>query len=222
MTEQDLAREAAADAAARTDAAGLMADNTGIDARALEVLFTRARSHNRWTTRPVEDATLRRVLEIAAFGPTSTNQQPMRVIFVRSEAGKQRLLPMLAPPNRPKVTAAPLVAILGYDLRFFEKLPALFPHRPEAADGFRANETAARISAFRNGTLQGAYFMMAARAVGLDIGALSGFDNAAVDAEFFAGTGICSNFLCCLGHGDAGGIFRRLPRLGFDDMASFA
>ncbi|RDE07826.1 malonic semialdehyde reductase [Pelagibacterium lacus] len=200
----------------------MRSDNQGVDERCRQVLFTRARSHNRWTDHPVEEDVLRRIYEIAIWGPTSTNQQPARIIFVRSPAARERLLPAVTESNRPKIMQAPVTAIFGYDLRFFEKLPALFPHRPEAAQDFMVDGVHAERSAFRNATLQAAYFMLAARAVGLDIGPLSGFDHDAVDTTFFAGTTVRSNFLCCLGYADSEGIYRRLPRLTFDEAASFA
>lgn len=222
MTEQASLRNYRLDQAARSDAARLRSDNEGIGERSRQVLFTRARSHNRWTDRPVGEDLLRKIYEIASWGPTSTNQQPARIIFVRSPEGREKLLPAVTESNRPKILEAPVTAIFGYDLHFFEKLPVLFPHRPEAARDFTVDSTHAERSAFRNGTLQAAYFMLAARAVGLDIGPLSGFDHDAVDTVFFAGTTVRSNFLCCLGYADSEGIYRRLPRLTFDEVASFA
>jgi 3-hydroxypropanoate dehydrogenase len=152
------------------------------------------------------------------MGPTSMNQQPMRVVFVRSSDAKDRLEPALFEANRPKMRAAPVTAIIAFDLNFWEVLPKLFPPNPAAQDIFKNNATAAQVNAFRNGTLQGAYFMLAARAVGLDVGAMSGFDNAKVDEEFFHGTSIKSNFLVNLGYADTSKIFRRLPRMEFDEV----
>lgn len=222
MTAQASSTDFELDQAARADAALLRSDNEGVDERCRQLLFTRARSHNRWTDRPVGDEVLRRIWDIASWGPTSTNQQPARIVFIRSGEARERLLPAVTAPNRPKILQAPVTAIVGYDLRFFEKLSVLFPHRPEAAQDFMIDGVHAERSAFRNGTLQGAYFMLAARAVGLDIGPLSGFDHDAVDTAFFAGTTVRSNFLCCLGYADSEGVYRRLPRLTFDDVASFA
>lgn len=214
MTDPTLAADDAARAAAATfQARGLTADET-----TLALLFTEARTHYGWQDRSVADETLRALYEIAKMGPTSMNQQPMRVLFVRSEEAKDRLEPALMEGNRPKMRTAPVTAILAYDLNFWEELPRLFPPNPSAADIFRNNATATQVNAFRNGTLQGAYFMLAARAVGLDIGAMSGFDNAKVDEEFFHGTSLKSNFLVNLGYADTAKIFRRLPRMAFDEV----
>jgi 3-hydroxypropanoate dehydrogenase len=146
------------------------------------------------------------------------NQQPMRVVFVRSAEAKDRLEPALIEGNRAKMRTAPVTAILAYDLNFWEELPRLFPPNPSARDIFRNNATAAQVNAFRNGTLQGAYVMLAARAVGLDVGAMSGFDNKKVDEEFFHGTSLKSNFLVNLGYADTDRIFRRLPRFEYADV----
>ena len=205
--------EAARDAAAAFQAKGLRADPATLD-----LLFTEARTHYGWQDRDVSEDTLKELFEIAKMGPTSMNQQPMRAIFVRSEEAKNRLDPCLNPPNRPKMQAAPVTAILAYDLNFWEELPNVFPPNPNAQDIFKNNATAAQVNAFRNSTLQGAYFMLAARAVGLDIGAMSGFDNAKVDEEFFHGTTLKSNFLVNLGYADTSKIFRRLPRLSYDQV----
>ena len=190
-----------------------------IDAAALEALFTAARSHNGWLDQPVSDDELRRVYELARMGPTALNAQPMRVVFVRSPEARERLKPALAAANVDKVAAAPACAIIAYDLEFQRNLPRTFPHRPEIKDGFEGDANLAKRQVFsmRNGSLQGAYLMMAARAVGLDVGPMSGFDNAKVDAEFFAGTSWRSNFLCALGHGDATKVYERLPRLPFEE-----
>lgn len=214
MTDSDLqADEAARDAAKSFQSLALTADDA-----TLKLLFTEARTHYGWQDRDVTDETLRDLYEIAKMGPTSMNQQPMRVIFVRSEAAKDRLEPALMPPNVPKMRTAPVTAIIAHDLNFYEELPRLFPPNPAAKDIFEGNATAAQINAFRNGTLQGAYFMLAARAVGLDVGAMSGFDNAKVDEEFFHGTSLKSNFLVNLGFADTSKIFRRLPRLAYDEV----
>jgi 3-hydroxypropanoate dehydrogenase len=214
MTDPTLAADEAARAAARAfQSQSLTADET-----TLRLLFTEARTHYGWQDRDVSEDTLRSLFAIAKMGPTSMNQQPMRVVFVRSSDAKDRLEPALFEANRPKMRAAPVTAIIAFDLNFWEVLPKLFPPNPAAQDIFKNNATAAQVNAFRNGTLQGAYFMLAARAVGLDVGAMSGFDNAKVDEEFFHGTSIKSNFLVNLGYADTSKIFRRLPRMGFDEV----
>ncbi len=208
----------AADDAARTAAKALQDRALTADEATLQLLFHQARTHYGWQDRDVSDDSLRALYEIAKMGPTSMNQQPMRVLFIRSEDAKDRLEPCLFEGNRPKMRTAPVTAIVAYDLNFWEELPKLFPPNPEASDIFRNNATAAQVNAFRNGTLQGAYFMLAARAVGLDVGAMTGFDNAKVDEEFFHGTSIKSNFLVNLGYADTSKIFRRLPRLGYESV----
>ncbi|MEM8811790.1 MAG: malonic semialdehyde reductase [Pseudomonadota bacterium] len=214
MTDTDLAAdEAAREAAKAMQVQGLKADTT-----TLELLFTEARTHYGWQDRDVPEETLRELYDIAKMGPTSMNQQPMRVVFIRTKEAKDRLEPALMEGNRPKMRSAPTTALIAYDLNFWEELPRLFPPNPAAQDIFRANATAAQVNAFRNGTLQGAYFMLAARAVGLDVGAMSGFDNKKVDEEFFHGTSIKSNFLVNLGYADTSKIFRRLPRFDFNDV----
>lgn len=184
----------------------------------LRLLFGEARTHYGWQDRDVDDTLMRELYEIAKMGPTSMNQQPMRVLFVKTEEAKKRLAPSLMPANRSKMEAAPVTAILAYDQNFWEELPRVFPPNPDAQDLFRNNSTAAQVNAFRNSTLQGAYFMIAARAVGLDVGAMSGFDNAKLDEEFFHGTSLKSNFLVNLGYADTSKIFRRLPRLGYEEV----
>ncbi len=182
---------------------------------ALDQVFRAARSHSRWRDEPVSDVLLQAVYDLAKMGPTSANCQPMRVVFVKSDEAKQRLKPHLSAGNVDKTMAAPATAIVAYDLDFAEKLPELFPHtdaRAWFADPKKAGETA-----FRNGSLQGAYLMLAARALGLDCGPMSGFDNAGVDAAFFAGTNVKSNFLCNLGYGEAAALHPRHPRPAFDE-----
>jgi 3-hydroxypropanoate dehydrogenase len=192
-----------------------------IDQAALDQLLLQARTQNGWLARPVSDDQLRELYAIMRMGPTSANSCPARVLFLRTSEAKARLLPALSPGNLDKTKAAPVTAIIGYDTRFYEWLPRkLFSHRPEMADNYAKNPTLAQITAFRNGTLQGAYFMLAARAVGLDVGGMSGFDNAKVDAEFFPDGRIKSNFLCNLGHGDPSKIMPRLPRLDFDEACT--
>jgi len=208
----------AADEAARAHARAFQAKGLTADQSTLDLLFCEARTHYGWQDRDVSEDSLRDLFEIAKMGPTSMNQQPMRVVFVRTAAAKDRLEPALFEANRPKMRDAPVTAILAYDLNFWEALPKLFPPNPDAQDIFKNNATAAQVNAFRNGTLQGAYFMLAARAVGLDVGAMSGFDNAKVDEEFFHGTSLKSNFLVNLGYADTSRIFRRLPRFDFDEV----
>jgi 3-hydroxypropanoate dehydrogenase len=187
-----------------------------LDAAALDQLFRTARSHNGWLPKPVTDDELRAVYELMKWAPTSANSSPARIVFVRSRQGKERLRPALSPGNLEKTMAAPATAIIGHDLEFFEKLPQLFPHA-DARSWYVGKPALVETTAFRNGSLQGAYLILAARALGLDCGPMSGFDNARVDAEFFAGTAIRSNFLCNLGHGDPAKLFARSPRLAFDD-----
>ena len=213
-----IAPKLAADEAARTAAKAFQSQSLTADETTLMPLFTEARTHYGWQDRDVGEDTLRSLYEIAKMGPTSMNQQPMRLVFVRSSDAKDRLEPALLEGNRPKMRAAPVTAIIAHDLNFWEELPKLFPPNPGAQDIFKNSATAAQVNAFRNGTLQGAYFMLAARAVGLDVGAMSGFDNAKVDDEFFHGTSIKSNFLVNLGYADTSKIFRRLPRMDYDEV----
>lgn len=192
-----------------------------LDTQALETLFLQARTHNDWLDRPVENALLQRIWNLARMGPTSANCSPMRIVFVQSRAAKARLLPALMEGNRAKTEAAPVTAIFGNDSRFFDLLPKLFPHT-DARSWFAGpeKESVAALTAFRNGTLQAAYFMLAARALGLDCGPMSGFDNAMVDREFFPEGRIKSNFICNLGYGDPSRLFPRSPRLAFEEACS--
>ena len=203
---------------ARRSAKSMQDEALSADRDTLRLLLTEARTHYGWQEKPVSSETLRDLYDIAKMGPTSMNQQPLRVVFVQSQEAKDRLEPCLLPGNKAKMQSAPATAILAYDLNFWEELPRLFPPNPDASDLFRNNSTAAQVNAFRNSTLQGAYFMIAARAVGLDVGAMSGFDNAKVDEEFFHGTSIKSNFLCNLGYADTSKLFRRLPRFEYDEV----
>ncbi len=189
---------------------------TALDAAALDTLFREARSYNRWAPDPVSDETLHALYELLKFGPTATNSTPARFVFVRGAEAKAKLLACVSPGNVVKVEQAPVTAIIGMDEKFYEKLPILFPQKPGAADLFR-NSPHAHTTMMRNATLQGAYLILAARALGLDCGPMSGFDNAKVDAAFFAGTSIKSNFLCALGTGTTEQLFARLPRLPFDE-----
>jgi 3-hydroxypropanoate dehydrogenase len=183
----------------------------------LDLIFRKARTHSVWLDKPVDDALLKQVYELARMGPTSANMCPMRIIFVRSKEAKERLKPALDKGNVDKTMKAPVTAIIGMDVHFYEKLPQLFPHADAKAWFKDLPENVLEYTALRNGSLQGAYFMLAARALGLDCGPMSGFDNAKVDAAFFAGTTIKSNFLCNLGHGDASKLHPRSPRLSFDE-----
>jgi 3-hydroxypropanoate dehydrogenase len=190
-----------------------------ISDEALDTILRTARSQNRWLDKPVSATLLMAVYDLMRFGPTSANCSPARIVFVVSPEAKRRLRPHLAPNNIEKTMTAPAVAILGYDLDFPRFMPRLFPHNPGAKDWF--NEPAHRqTTAFRNGSLQGGYLIIAARALGLDCGPMSGFDNDGVDREFFAGTSVKSNFICGLGYGDPSGLFARNPRLDFDEACS--
>jgi 3-hydroxypropanoate dehydrogenase len=184
----------------------------------LKQIFLDARTHNKWLDRPVSDEALRQLVDILKMGPTSANQSPARILFVKSAEAKKRLEPFLSEGNRAKTMSAPVCAIIGYDLDFHEHLPKLFPHT-DARSWFVGQDKKIEISAFRNGTLQGAYLIIAARALGLDTGPMSGFDNDGVDREFFSGTRIKSNFLCSIGYGDPSALFPRSPRFSFDEMA---
>jgi 3-hydroxypropanoate dehydrogenase len=192
-----------------------------IDQPALATLFTDARTHNAWLAKSVPDSLLREVVELMRWAPTSANCSPARFVFVKSPEAKARLRPLLMEGNVEKTMAAPVTAIIGHDLEFYEHLPMLFPHA-DAKSWFVGKDQFIKTSAFRNGTLQGAYFILAARALGLDCGPMSGFDNAGVDAAFFSGTQIQSNFLVNLGYGDPAGLFPRSPRFSFDDIARIA
>lgn len=185
---------------------------------ALNQLFAEARTHNKWQDRDVPDALLRELVELMKMGPTAANSSPARLVFVKSQAGKERLKPFLSAGNLAKTMAAPVTAIIGHDMAFYEHLPRLFPHT-DARSWFVGKPESIAATAFRNSSLQGAYLIVAARALGLDAGPMSGFDAAGVDKEFFAGTEIRSNFICSLGYGDPAGLFPRLPRFDFDDMA---
>lgn len=196
--------------------------NTPLSQTAFDQLFLEAHTLNAWQDKPVADELLHRLYDNLRMAPTSMNCSPARIVFVKSKAAKERLDQALMEGNRAKTMSAPVTAIIGYDTRFFEQLPKLFPSNPNARGMFENNAALADITAFRNGTLQGAYLMLAARALGLDCGPMSGFDNAKVDELFFAGTGVRSNFLCNLGYGDAKGFYPRAPRLGFAEACSIA
>ncbi|NIJ42192.1 nitroreductase [Parvibaculum indicum] len=184
---------------------------------ALDLIFREARTHNAWQDKPVTDEQLKEIYDLFKWGPTSANMSPARLIFVKSAEEKERLLPALMEGNREKTRQAPVTAIIGYDVKFYERLPELFPHAPDAKTWFNWSDEWAEMNAFRNGSLQGAYFMIAARALGLDCGPMSGFDMDAVNELYFKGTNVKVNFICNIGHGDPAGLFERSPRLPFDD-----
>ena len=183
----------------------------------LNQIFREARTHNAWLDKPVDDAVLKHAYDLAKMGPTSANMSPMRVVFVKSKEGKQRLKPALDAGNLEKTMAAPATAIIAMDLHFFEHLPKLFPHADAKVWFKDLPENVLEYIALRNSSLQGGYLIMAARSLGLDCGPMSGFNNAKVDAEFFAGTTIKSNFLCNLGYGDPAKLYPRSPRLSFEE-----
>ena len=195
-----------------------------LDHPALDKLFRNARSHNGWLPKPVSDGQLREIYELMKWGPTSSNSQPVRIIFVRTAEGKEKLKPALSAGNTAKTMEAPVTAIIAYDSQFYEHLPRTFPHNPAAVGWFSGEDKkdVAQATAFRNGTLQGAYLMIAARALGLDCGGMSGFNNALVDQAFFPDGRFKSNFLCNIGYGDHAKLFTRNPRLSFEDVCSFA
>jgi 3-hydroxypropanoate dehydrogenase len=190
-----------------------------LDDAALDRIFRSARSFNGYLDKDVSDAQLEAIWELMKFGPTSANCLPARIVWVKSDAAKARLIPCLIESNVEKVRQAPVTAIIGMDPEFYENLPELFPHT-DARSWFAGNDALAETTAFRNSSLQGAYLIVAARALGIDTGPMSGFDNAVVDAAFFAGTKVKSNFLCTLGYGDPASIFGRSPRPGFERFNS--
>ncbi len=187
-----------------------------LDQPALAELFTDARTHNQWTPEPVSDETLHELYDLLKIGPTSANSSPARFVFLRTPEAKERLKPALSAGNLDKTMKAPVTVIVAYDPRFYDELPKLFPHA-DARAWFASSEALATETAFRNSSLQGAYLIMAARAVGLDTGPMSGFDKAKVDEAFFSASGWKANFLVNLGHGDPAGLFPRSPRLTFDE-----
>jgi len=187
-----------------------------VDDKALDQIFRDARTQNGWLDRPVADDLLRRLYDLAKMGPTSANCLPMRLVFVKGQKAKEKLLSCLIPGNVEKTRSAPVTAIVAHDLEFYENLPRLFPHT-DARAWFVGNGELIRTTAFRNGTLQGAYLILAARSLGLDCGPMSGFDNDGLDEIFFPDGKIKSNFLVNLGYGDASKVFPRSPRLSFDE-----
>ena len=205
-----------------------------ISTDALDQIFRNARTYNSWLDRPVTDETLRQLYDLLKWGPTSANSSPARFLFIRSQQAKERLRPTLAPGNIEKTMAAPVTVVVAYDLLFFEKLPKLFPHSPAMRDLFAQNPQLVEETAKRNSSLQGAYLIIAARALGLDCGPMSGFDNAKLDEEFFGAGKECegceqeffpaghvkSNFLCNLGYGDPSTLHPRGPRLDFNEAVT--
>ncbi|RMH46646.1 MAG: malonic semialdehyde reductase [Alphaproteobacteria bacterium] len=218
LTGEELER---ARAAAQAEHRELKARRPALDPDSIALILERARSHYAWTDKPVPEELLRRAYEIAAAGPTSMNSCPARFVFVRTPEGKARLAKALKDKNVEKMMTAPVTVIVAHDLEFWRELPYLFPHE-DRRPHFEGKPEHAEITAFRNGTLQGAYFMIAARALGLDVGAMSGFSNEIVDQEFFAGTTLRSNFLINLGYADESALFQKLPRLPFEKACSFA
>ena len=202
-----------------------------VDDKTLDTLFREARTYSKWLPRPIADKTLHELWDVIKWAPTSANAEPARFAFLRSKEAKERLRPALTPLNVEKTMTAPVTVIVGYDLRFYERLPKLFPQNPGMAKLFENNPEMVETTAKRNSSLQGAYMILAARALGLDCGAMSGFDNAKVDEEFFAAGKPCfgcdqeffpeghvkTNFLCNLGYGDPASLYPRLPRLSFNE-----
>ncbi|CTQ51435.1 malonic semialdehyde reductase [Jannaschia donghaensis] len=211
----------AARAKAQQDVRDLRKRIDRLSDNAIDLILRDARSHYAWTDKPVSDALLHEIFEITINGATSMNTLPARFVFVKTPEGKDRLARSLKPQNVGKMMGAPVTAIIAHDLDFWTHLPKLFPH-DDRRHLFDGNPDYVADTAYRNGTLQGAYFMIAARAVGLDVGAMSGFSNAVVDEEFFAGKTLKSNFLCNIGYADETALFQKLPRFAFDDVCTFA
>lgn len=196
--------------------------NNALPAASQDQIFGSARTYNGWTDTPVEEGQIRALYDLLKWGPTSANSSPARFVWVRSPDGKARLAALAMDKNQPKILAAPVTVIIGNDLDFAAALPKLLPHNAEVMQKAFADPAMAEATATRNGTLQGAYLLIAARALGLDCGPMSGFSNAGVDQAFFAGTRIQSNFICSIGHGDPASIYPRNPRLTFEQAGHFA
>ena len=207
--------------AAQSDVRDLRERKRQLDRESIDVILTGARSHYAWTDKPVSDNQIREIYDMVKLGATSMNSCPARFLFVKTPEGKQRLAKSLKPANVQKMIGAPVTAIIAYDPEFWKELLRLFPHEDRRGH-FSNKPEYAEETAFRNSTLQGGYLMTAARAIGLDIGAMSGFSNEIVDAEFFAGTSLKSNFLCNMGYADEAALFQRLPRFDFEDVCEFA
>ena len=206
---------------AQEEVRALREDIRELDQRSIDLILMRARSHYAWKDIPVSDEQIERIYAIVKMGATSMNSCPARFTFVRSPEGKERLAKALKPKNMPKMLGAPLTVIVAYDTDFWKQLPKLFPHE-DRRPLFENNPAYSEDTAYRNSTLQGGYLMMAARAIGLDVGAMSGFSNEIVDEAFFAGTTLKSNFLCNIGYADESALFPRLPRFEFDEVCDFA
>jgi len=198
----------------------LRARITELDDNGIDLILRNARSHYAWQDRAVSDDDLKKIYDIMIGGPTSNNGHPIRILFVRTEEAKQRLAPALKGNNVEKMMTSPVCAILAYDMKFYERFPELFPHDPGKMQMFIDNPKRCADDAFRNGSLQGAYFMIAARALGFDVGPISGFFNDIVDEEFFADTTLKSNFLCNVGYGDEKAVWQKLPRPSFDSICT--
>ena len=188
----------------------------------LNQLFYEARTYNEWSEKPVDEQTVRDLYDLLKWGPTSANSSPARFVWVRSAEGKAKLAALAMEANRPKILAAPVTVIIGYDLAFPQTLPKLFPAKGEMMRQMFLQPGLAEVTAMRNSSLQGAYLIIAARALGLDCGPMSGFNNAAVDQAFFSGTRVLSNFICSIGYGKVGTPFPRNPRLTFEEAGRFA
>ena len=196
--------------------------SSALNDQSLDQIFRSARTFNGWADRPVEDATVREIYDLMKWGPTSANCSPARFVWVRSADGKATLAGLAAELNKAKILQAPVTVIIGHDLDFAGELPKLMPHAAERMQQYFAAPGVAEVTAMRNGTLQGAYLIVAARALGLDCGPMSGFDNAGVDKAFFSGTRIESNFICSIGYGDTASVFPRNPRLKFEEAGRWA
>ena len=216
MNDKIAVDQADADLTAQRAVSALKTRIDPLDEAAFALLFTEARTHNGWLDKPVETEMLNQLYELAKWAPTSCNAQPARYVFLTSEAGKARLKPHLSSGNVDKTVAAPVTVIIAYDFAFFNDMARNFPMK-DMSGRYRDDPAAAQVMALRNSTIQGTFLMLAARAVGLDVGAMSGFDHEGVDREFFEGTSFRSNFLCNLGYGDPAKLYQRLPRYDFDE-----
>jgi 3-hydroxypropanoate dehydrogenase len=195
---------------------------SSLNDQSLDQIFRSARTPNGWEDRPVEDEMVREIYDLMKWGPTSANSSPARFVWVHSADGKATLAELAAEPKKAKILQAPVTVIIGHDLDFAAELPKLLPHAAEVMQQYFASPGVAEVTAMRNGTLQGAYLIVATRALGLDCGPMSGFDNASVDKAFFSGTRIESNFICSIGYGDPASVFPRNPRLTFEEAGRWA
>jgi 3-hydroxypropanoate dehydrogenase len=201
---------------------GILYMTSALNDQSLNQIFRAARTPNGWIDRPVEDHTVREIYDLMKWGPTSANSSPARFVWVHSADGKATLAGLAAEQNKAKILQAPVTVIIGHDLEFAAELPKLLPHAADVMQKYFAAPDMAAVTAMRNGTLQGAYLIVAARALGLDCGPMSGFDNAGVDEAFFSGTRIQSNFICSVGYGDPASVFPRNPRLSFEEAGRWA